>query len=105
MSEHFNGLRPDEAERLAMLAEECGEVVQVIGKILRHGYESKHPAHLDGPTNRDLLAKECADVMAVLKLMANAGDAAIINGLPGPMLKQAMERKLKYAHHQRGPDE
>jgi hypothetical protein len=36
----FNQLTDAEAERLALLAEECGEVVQVIGKILRHGYES-----------------------------------------------------------------
>lgn len=34
---HFNNLTPGEAERLAMLAEECGEVIQAVGKILRHG--------------------------------------------------------------------
>ena len=33
----FNGLTPAEAERLALLMEECGEVVQIIGKVLRHG--------------------------------------------------------------------
>lgn len=43
MPEHFNGLTPAEAERLAMLSEECGEVIQIIGKILRHGYDSYHP--------------------------------------------------------------
>lgn len=34
----FNGLSPAEVERLALLAEECGEVIQTVGKILRHGY-------------------------------------------------------------------
>jgi hypothetical protein len=29
---HFNGLTPAQAERLAMLAEEAAEVIQVIGK-------------------------------------------------------------------------
>ena len=37
MDDHFNNLTPGEAERLAILAEECGEVIQIIGKILRHG--------------------------------------------------------------------
>lgn len=56
----FNQLTAAEAERLAILAEECGEVVQVIGKILRHGYNSHHP---DGsPTNRSLLEKELGDI-------------------------------------------
>ena len=36
--EHFNGLTPAEAKRLALLAEECGEVLQAIGKVLRHGF-------------------------------------------------------------------
>ena len=30
-------------ERLALLLEELGEAQQVIGKILRHGYDSRHP--------------------------------------------------------------
>ena len=35
---NFNQLTPAETERLAILAEECGEVIQAVGKILRHGY-------------------------------------------------------------------
>ena len=34
----FNELSPAEVERLAILAEEMGEAIQVIGKVLRHGY-------------------------------------------------------------------
>jgi hypothetical protein len=54
--DHFNRLTPAEAERLALLLEELGEAQQIIGKILRHGYESYHP---DDPetTNRTLLAR------------------------------------------------
>lgn len=58
--EHFNRLTPAEAERLALLAEECGEVIQAIGKVLRHGFESTHPD--GGPTNRESLERECGDV-------------------------------------------
>ena len=53
---HFNQLTPAEAERLALLLEELGEAQQAIGKILRHGYASTHPAnpgvvfHLSKPT-------------------------------------------------------
>lgn len=40
---HFNDLEPGEAERLAILAEEAGELIHAIGKILRYGYESHNP--------------------------------------------------------------
>ena len=69
---HFNGLSPALAERLALLSEECGEVVQVIGKIQRHGIESRHPD--GGPTNRQLLEKALGDTYAVLLLLTRAGD-------------------------------
>ncbi len=74
MSEHFNALTPAEAERLACLAEECGEVVQIVGKILRHGYDSKYPA--GGPTNRRLLEKEIGDVWATVDLIVAAEDVS-----------------------------
>lgn len=79
MKTHFNGLKPAEAERLALLAEEMGETIQVIGKILRHGYCSYDPAK-PTTTNRDLLERELGDVMAVLGLMVqrdDVGEAAI----------------------------
>ena len=67
-----------ELERLAVLAEECGEVVQVIGKIIRHGYDSKHPDNMNGPDNRRLLEKEIGDVKAILRLMLDAGDVSML---------------------------
>lgn len=70
--EHFNNLTPAEAERLALLAEECGEVVQAIGKVLRHGYESAHPD--GGPTNREALERECGDVRHAMIRLCDEGD-------------------------------
>lgn len=95
VTEHFNGLTPAEAERLAMLAEECGEVVQVVGKILRHGYESFHPHH---PTvcNRDLLTMELSDVLAVVEMMDC--DFALIDA---EEQEENFARKLEYTHHQK----
>jgi hypothetical protein len=70
----FNELTEAEAERLALLAEEAGEVVQVIGKILRHGYESTNPDGDPEETNRMMLAKECGDFFAAVRLATEAQD-------------------------------
>lgn len=74
MTQHFNRLSPAEAERLAFLAEEMAEATQIIGKILRHGYEScdptwRGPEDERPPTNRELLQKEMGDVQCALDLM------------------------------------
>lgn len=70
--EHFNRLTPAEAERLALLAEEMGEAIQAIGKVLRHGYESTHPD--GGPTNRETLERECGDVRHAMIRLCDTGD-------------------------------
>ncbi len=57
-----NGLTDAQLERLAILSEEMGEAQQVIGKILRHGYDSWHPKDPLGPNNRELLEKELSHV-------------------------------------------
>ncbi|EIP96850.1 hypothetical protein OpiT1DRAFT_01275 [Opitutaceae bacterium TAV1] len=93
--EHFNKLTPSEAERLALLAEECAETIQVVGKIPRHGYESRHPD--GGPTNRGLLEKESGDVCAALVLLKDSGD------LSRGKIHDRMEHKLdtvgRFLHH------
>jgi hypothetical protein len=67
--------KPDELtmgqiERLAILNEECAEVSQIIGKILRFGYESRFPA--DGKSNKERLQEELRDVLvAALLLLEN----------------------------------
>ncbi|MGE3757361.1 MAG: hypothetical protein AB7H97_06375 [Pseudobdellovibrionaceae bacterium] len=98
MSEHFNKLSPGEAERLAILAEECAEVIQVIGKILRHGYDSYNPFDDTKQTNRSLLEKECGDISAAQQMLANHDDIRLT------AVAQWRERKLinvkKYTHHQ-----
>lgn len=72
MKEHFNQLSPGEAERLALLLEEMGEAQQIIGKILRHGYESTHPH--GGSTNRSLLQVEIGHVEHAIYRMHEAED-------------------------------
>ena len=98
MSNTFsNELSPAETERLAMLAEECGEVVQIVGKILRHGYESKHPN--GGPTNREQLERELGDVEAVKKMMI-AGFDVRENEVIGHCGSK-LTKVLQWLHHQK----
>lgn len=93
MTEHFNKLTPAEAERLAMLAEECGEVIQIVCKILRHGMHYTHP--VSGKTNARLLSEELCDVQTVAAQLRS-------DGVPEFSLDdmfKAWKKKLKWAHH------
>lgn len=66
-----------ELERLAMLAEEAGEVVQIVGKILRHGYESYNPDGDRETTNRTMLERELVDLMRRIRLMVVCEDVSL----------------------------
>lgn len=96
MTEFNNGLTPAQAERLALLAEECGEVVQAVAKILRHGYRSYHPD--TGVYNVESLTREVGDLQAVVSLMMLCGD------MEPKQVTEAVRAKLKklrrWTHHQ-----
>lgn len=96
MALRFNKLSEAEEERLTLLAEECAEVIQIVCKIKRHGYRSRHPA--GGPVNRELLEKEMGDVEFAMNLLAENHDvsAEAISQHSGT----ARIRKKKYLHHQ-----
>jgi NTP pyrophosphatase (non-canonical NTP hydrolase) len=93
---HFNNLTEAEAERLSVLMEECGEVIQIIGKIQRHGLESKHPK--GGPTNRELLQTELGHVCYAMEMMENAKDINFDAVLESIEAKK--ENITPYLHHQ-----
>lgn len=94
----FNELSDAEAERLALLAEECGEVIHAIGKILRHGYWSVNPDEDDGPDNRSELATELGHVRAAQVLMEKQLDIDPSAVTEAFINKQ--ESVKKYLHHQ-----
>lgn len=54
----FNKLTNKEMEQLFCLQEELGEIIQAIGKILRHGYEEYSPYDETKTTNRQNLERE-----------------------------------------------
>lgn len=93
----FNSLSEAQAERLAIISEELGEVAQMVGKILRHGYKSAHPYRPD-VSNRELLEIELGDLAAAINLAIDAGDINEDN------VTKEMHHRLKiihkYTHHQ-----
>lgn len=69
-----NKVTPPEIERLAILAEECGEVTQMVGKILRFGwYGTKTKAKDYGP-NSARLEEEVGNLINIVNMMVDAGD-------------------------------
>jgi NTP pyrophosphatase (non-canonical NTP hydrolase) len=86
-----------ERERLALLIEECAEVQQIVGKILRHGYESTHPD--GGPTNREMLETELGHVHFAVGMLAGNGD--IRSGRIGAAADAKSETVWKWLHFNR----
>ena len=99
MTEHFSNLSPEIQERLAILAEECAEVIQVVGKILRHGMYSCSPVNPPQPTNQALLEKELGDLKWILALMI-VNDDVSLNEIDVFMQKK-QEKAQPYLHHQK----
>ena len=103
----FNGLTAAEAERLAILAEECAEVIQAVGKILRHGYHSFNPDLLTEamddagelpPTNKMNLETELGDVVFCINMLKDSGDVS--RGKIETRAEVKAEKIKEYLHHQ-----
>lgn len=97
---HFNGLTPAEDERLAILAEECAEVIQCVCKIQRHGYESYNPKlpPEQQESNRKALERELGDLGHAVRRMEIAAD---LNPLAiAARAASKPQRILPYLHHQ-----
>lgn len=95
-TQHFNGLTPGEQERLSILLEEHAEVIQIIGKIQRFGYDSINPE--TGETNRQMLERELGDSDYAKNLMLMYKD------LSQTAIEKATANKaikiIKYLKHQ-----
>jgi hypothetical protein len=96
--EFTNELSPAQAERLAILAQECSEVVHACTMALRHGLDSHSPNDPNKVTNRQYILNEIGDVSAAMFLLLNSGD------LPNPpsdeYIYSKLDRLKKYTHHQ-----
>lgn len=87
-----------ELERLALLAEEAAEVIAIVGKILRHGYESHNPDNPTAGDNRAQLESELGDLTYVIDLMVAAADVSRA-GIRAHR-EVAANKKPQYLHHQ-----
>lgn len=67
-------VKPDlaQTERLQILTEECGEVIQAISKIKRFGFNQGFPGK--DRTNKEDLEKELGDLICAVNRMIDAGD-------------------------------
>lgn len=97
-TEHFNHLSEAEQERLAILIEECGEVVQVGCKILRHGYDSNNNGEMP-ETNRQMLERELGDLAHTVRRMVSGGDVS--ETVITERMASRPQRIEKYLHHQK----
>ena len=92
-----NNLSPAQIERLALTAEEMGEAIQVICKILRHGLHNTHPG--SGLGNQTLLEMELGDVLYAIDLLQLSGDVTATGVASGKEAKRI--RVQQYLYHQR----
>lgn len=94
-----NRLSNAETERLAWLAEECGEVIHAIGKIMRHGYGRKNPDKENSRSNRMNLCEELGHVHCAIGLMQHFGDVQT-----SAMMQSSVNKNITVRpnlHHQR----
>ena len=95
--DNFNDLTNADAELFALLAEECGETVQSVGKILRHGKHSWNPDMVGKHTNIEDLEKELGDILAVIEIMRRGKLIDIANVESRKSTK--LEKVWKYLHY------
>lgn len=93
----YDTMTPEEYERFSLLVEEIGEVLQIIGKIQRHGYH----ASFEGIEydNRGDLETELGHLMFAIHLMAQRGDISTNNVERSMILKS--HKVWKYLHYNR----
>ncbi len=84
-------------ERVALLMEEMAETIHVIGKILRHGFNSYNPYTEE--KNKTLLEKELSHVSLALSLLIANGDIDPLALTEYQSLKQqSVKRFMHYKH-------
>lgn len=69
-----NGLTPAQNERLALLVQELGDVAQVAGKVLLHGFDGRPDGILNNQHAE--LERELGHLMMVIGLIIEAGDVS-----------------------------
>jgi hypothetical protein len=61
------------AEAMDLVQEECSEIIQIISKIRRFGFDSHHPDDPLKTSNQQLLEQEIADLEVLINYLADKG--------------------------------
>ncbi len=93
----FNKLTSAQAERLDLIQEECAEVIHIIAKIKRHGYDSFNPTVEGCPGNRKLLAIELGHLTAAVSIAKNVKDFDF--DIANDASKDKLSSINQYLHH------
>lgn len=99
----FSRLSPAQIERLALFIEEMGEALQMVGKVFRHGYDSRHPE--GKTTNREDLEKEIGHIESAVDFLCGGLEPGGADLKDSNILKAKLEKQkgvMKYLHHQGG---
>jgi NTP pyrophosphatase (non-canonical NTP hydrolase) len=77
-----------ENEILDMCQEECAELIQVISKVKRFGWDNHNPFNTPIKTNREHLIEELGDVLALIDVIKNE------YSIPDNLLDNAKNNKI-----------
>lgn len=91
-------LNPAQSERVDLMIEECSEVIQILTKIKRFGFDSFNPNDPEKTSNRELLSREISDFMIVSSLMAVSDGIPLDNA--ESYISEKLERLSVYTEHQ-----
>lgn len=86
-----------ELERLTLVMEECAEVQQMIGKVIRHGWNSYSPFDPNKTTNRQLLERELGDLVCVSEFLGENLDVSTEEVIKASEDKR--KRLRRYLHY------
>jgi hypothetical protein len=62
---------PKTSEALDLVQEECAEVIQIISKIRRFGFDSYNPYDTERKTNQHLLNDELGDLCLLIRYLTD----------------------------------
>ena len=78
-------------ETMMILQEECAEVIQIISKIYRFGFDSRWPDETS-PNNREKMTEEIGDLLAMVDILV---ENCIISDTELNKARKNKKQKLK----------
>ena len=80
----------------ACLSEECGEIVQEVGKVHRFGVADHNPTIMDFVPNEERLSNEINDLMGVVEMLKERGVKIELSATKMLEKKAKVEKYMEY---------